>query len=131
MAQDNVELIKGGFDALKENGVEGLLPLIAQDFEVTTPAALASEPDTYRGPEGIRRYFDSFYEVMEDIYFEGHEFIAVGGKVVVDFTLHARGRTTGIEAGQRAFQVWTARGDKATRLEVFVTREEAMAAAAA
>lgn len=61
MAQDNIELIKRGFEALKENGVEGLLLFIAEDFEVTTPAALASEPDTYRGHEGIRRYFDSFY----------------------------------------------------------------------
>lgn len=68
---------------------------------------------------------------MEDIYFEGHEFIAVGEQVVVDFTLHARGRTTGIEVEQRAFQLWTARGEEVTRLEVFVTREEAMSAAAA
>ena len=46
--------------------------MIHPEFEVTTPQSLASEPDTYRGHEGIRRYFDSFYEAMENVYFEGH-----------------------------------------------------------
>ena len=43
--------------------IEGSSPLIHSDFEATTPPSLASEPDTYRGPDGIRRWFDSFDEV--------------------------------------------------------------------
>jgi hypothetical protein len=60
-----------------------------------------------------------------------HEFTAIGDKVLVDFTLHARGRTTGIAAEQRAFQVWTLRGEKALRLEVCVERDQVIAAARA
>ena len=37
---------------------------------MTTPPGLAAEPDTYRGEEGIRRYWESFYEVMEEIHVE-------------------------------------------------------------
>ena len=40
---------------------------------MTTPANLAAEPDTYRGHEGIRRYFDSFYDVMDEVRFRLNE----------------------------------------------------------
>jgi len=64
---ENLETVQRGFDAFNENGVEGILPLIHPDFEATTPPSLASEPDTYRGHDGVRRWFDSFYEVMDGI----------------------------------------------------------------
>ena len=88
------------------------------------------EPDTYRGEAGLRRYFESFEDAMEDIRFltEG-EFLDAGDKVVVPFRLAARGRETGIEVEQPAFQVWTLREKKALRLEVFGSREKALEAA--
>jgi ketosteroid isomerase-like protein len=129
VAQDNVELVRQGFETLSEGGVEALLPFIHPEFEVTTPPGLAAEPDTYRGPEGIRRYFDSFYEAMDDVRFEAEDFIAVGDRVVVPLTLRARGRTTGIVTEQRVAQVWELRGEQAIRVQVFPTVEEAMSAA--
>jgi ketosteroid isomerase-like protein len=88
------------------------------------------EPDTYRGAEGVRRYFESFEDAMEDIRFvtEG-EFIDAGDKVVVPFRLAARGKETGIEVEQPAVQVWTLKDGKAVRVEVFASREQAFEAA--
>ena len=48
-------------------------------------------------------------------------------RVVVDFTLHATGRSSGIEVEQKAFQVWTLVEDKAIGLELFTDREQAEA----
>jgi ketosteroid isomerase-like protein len=127
---DNVELVREGFEALESGGVDELLPFIHPEFEVTTPPALTIEPDTYRGHDGIRRYFDSFYDVMDEIHFLPDEFIAVGERVVVPIRLVARGKETGIEAEQRVFQVWSLRDEKAIRVEVFAAREEALEAAA-
>lgn len=131
MSEENLELVRQGFERFEEQGVEGLLPFIHPDFEVTTPAALTAEPDTYRGPDGIRRYFDSFYEAMDKVTFEPLELIEVGDAVVVPMTLRARGRTTGIETEQRVVQIWELEGGKAIRVRVFATLEEAMAAARA
>ena len=83
MPQSNVDLVRQGFEALNEGGVEALVPLVHPEFEVTTPPGLAAEPDTYRGPEGVRRYFESFYEAMDRVVFEPERFIAVGDRVVV------------------------------------------------
>jgi uncharacterized protein len=126
---DNTELVRAGFEALSEGGVEALLPFIHPEFEVTTPANLASEPDTYRGHEGLRRYFDSFYEAMDEVGFEPQELREVGGRVIVPVTLTARGRTTGIEASQDFVMVWSLRDGQAIRLETYATVDEALAAA--
>jgi ketosteroid isomerase-like protein len=129
MTETNADLVRQGFEALREGDVGALLPLIHPDFEVTTPPGLAAEPDTYRGADGIRRYFDSFYEAMDRVSFEPDEFIAVGERVVAQVTLRARGRTTGIETEQRVALVWELRDEKVFRIEVYATLEEALAAA--
>jgi len=129
VSRDNVELMREGLEAFERDGVEALLDYIHPEFEVTTPPSLSVEPDTYRGHDGVRRYFDSFYEVMDEVRFVPEEFIEVGDRVVIPLQVVARGRETGIEATQRVFQVWSARDGKAIRVEVFPTREEAIAAA--
>jgi ketosteroid isomerase-like protein len=130
MSQENVEVVKRGFKAFAREGWPALLPFLHPEFEAITSPEVAMEPDTYRGAEGVRRYFESFEEAMEDIRFlpEG-EFLDAGDKVVVPFRLAARGKETGIEVEQPAFQVWTVRDGKALRLEVFGARERALAAA--
>jgi ketosteroid isomerase-like protein len=131
MTRDNLEIMRAAFEALDEGGIEAMLQYIHPEFEVTTPPGLAAEPDTYRGHDGIRRWFDEFYEAMDQVRLEPHDFIAVGDRVVVPFTLRARGRTTGLVAEQEAVQVWTMRDGRAVRADVFATLDEAMAAARA
>jgi ketosteroid isomerase-like protein len=128
VSESNVEVIRQGFADLAADGYEAMLPLIAPDFELTTPAGLAAEPDTYRGPEGMTRYFESFYEAMDEIRFEPREFREIGDWVVVPFLLTARGRSTGLTAEQEAVMAWKLRDGRAVRLEVFAELEEALAA---
>ena len=63
-------IVREAFDALSEGGVDAMLPFVHEDFEMVTPPDLASEPDTYRGPAGVKRWFDSFYEAMEEVRIE-------------------------------------------------------------
>lgn len=130
MSDDNVEIIRRGFETMQRDGWQTLFSLIDPEFELTTPPDLAMEPDTYRGEAGLRRYFESFEDAMEDIQIvpEG-EFLGAGEKVFVPFRLSARGRETGIEATQRAFQVWTMRAGRGLRVEIFASREQALEAA--
>lgn len=130
MSERNLEIVRDAFEAMEREGWQALLELIDPEFELTTPADLAMEPDTYRGREGLRRYFESFEDAMDDIRVvpEG-ELVDAGDKVFIPFRLSARGKETGIEATQHAFQVWTMRAGKGLRAEVFASREDALAAA--
>jgi ketosteroid isomerase-like protein len=128
MASSNLEIIERGFEAFNEGGVEGILPYVHPDFEATTPPELASEPDTYRGHDGIRRWFDSFEEVMDEIRWDARGFREVDGRVLVEFTLRARGKTTGLDFGQDAVMVWELRNGRAIRVSLYPTLDEALAA---
>jgi len=89
MSEENLEIVRRSYEALAEEGLEALLAFVDAEFEVTTPPSLASEPDTYRGHEGVRRWFDGFSDGLEDVYFEGREFTAAGNQVLVETVLHA------------------------------------------
>ena len=119
----NREIVERGFEAFNERGVEGILPYIHPDFETTTPPDLASEPDTYRGHEGVHRWFSSFDEVMDEIRWDARSFREVGDRVVVEFTLRARGKTTGLDFGQDAVMVWELREGLGIRIYIYSTLE--------
>jgi uncharacterized protein len=129
MSKENLHAVRRGFEALDRGGVEAFLEFIDPQFETTTPSELTVEPATYRGHDGLRRYFESFYEIMDEVRFEPDEFIDAGDRVVVPARLVARGRDTGIEAVQQLAFVWTLRDGKGLRLETYATRAEALAAA--
>jgi ketosteroid isomerase-like protein len=126
MSEENVEIARRAYTALAEEGVEALLVFADPEFEVTTPPSLASEPDTYRGHDGVRRWFGAFSDGLEGVYFEGREFMAAGDQVLVDTVLHARGRTTGIDVEQHAFLLWTLREGLAVRVLIFTERGPAL-----
>ena len=121
-----MELVRRGFEGLETGDWEPLVSLVHPGFEMTTPASLASEPDTYRGPDGVRRYFDSFYEAMDEVSFHAGRIEALGGgRVLTPATLRARGRTTGLEFEQEVVLIWEIRDGLAHRLLVFASEEEA------
>ena len=131
MTREDVAALKAAFSAMAEGGFEALLPFIHPEFEVTIPPELSLEPDTYRGPAGMRRYFESFYEVVDEVRFEPEDFIDVGRRVVVPMKVIVRGRGSGAEGAQSFVQVWELRDGLAYRIEVFTSLAEAMAAARA
>jgi ketosteroid isomerase-like protein len=129
--ESNLEIIKRGYEALTRGGFESWIGYFDPEFEMTTPPALASEPGTYRGHDGIRRWFEEFYEAMDEVRLEPQDFQQVGELVVVPFEIVARGRATGLEARQYAVQVWHLRDGKAIHLDVYGDLNEALAAARA
>lgn len=120
-----MQLIREASDALEGGGVDAILGHVHPDFEMTTPPELASEPDTYRGEAGMRRYFDSFYEAMEEVHFIPEDFIDSGERVIVPTRLVAKGRSTGIEVEQRVVLIWSFRDGLIVGVEPVATLEEA------
>ena len=129
MPSRNEQLLLDSLADFNERGPDAFMELITDDFEFTTPPALAAEPDTYVGAEGMRRYWDSFYEVMEKIELIADRYDEIGGHVVAELIVRATGRTTGITADQHVFTVWILDGGKASGLKIFATWDEAASAA--
>ena len=127
---DGIEVIAETFRLLDSDTYEQALVLIHERFVMETPGDLASEPDVYRGPEGVRRWWESFLEVMESVRVVVEEVHPIDhDAALVEFAIHARGRTTGIETEQRAVGLATASEGKLVSLEFFNDLQQARAAA--
>ena len=118
MATQNEKLARRGFDALAEGGAEAMLEFIHPDFEMETLPGIAAEPQVYSGHDGLRHWFDSFYEVMDEVEVKPSEVEDLGDdRVRLAMTLRARGQTSGIEVKQEAQAIATVRDGLMYRLE--------------
>ena len=86
------------------------------------------EAGTYLGPEGVAEYMRLFLEPWTRITIEAQEIIEVGDSAVVPVHQRAQGTQSGAATEFAYFHVWTFRGEKAIRLEVFRERGEALEA---
>ncbi len=133
VSRKKIEVLQRIMDAFNSGDIERILHFMHPDFEAEVPAELSPEPDVYRGHEGVRRYFDSFWP-MEDVRFEVAGFWDAGESggdesVVADVRLTARGGRTAIPVEQRIAQVWTLRDARALRVRTYPTLDQALAAA--
>ena len=120
------ELVERAFELLQSDTYEQVLPLVHDDFEMVTTREVASEPQTYHGPDGVRRWWAQFLEVMDTVNLDASSFEDLGGgRVIVEFEIRARGQVSGIEATQPAVAVATVAEGKLLRLEFFTDVEQA------
>ena len=130
MSQEDVELLRETLHKLNSEDVEAVIPFIHPDFEFSTPPSISVEPQTYRGHDGMRRYFEQWADAADRVKVVPDEFFDAGDRgVVVSIRLTARGRETGIETELPAAMVWHVRDRQAVALEIFPTLEEAKKAA--
>jgi len=127
VTDENREVLRAGLAAINSGDIDRIVDFVDPQFEVTVPAELSAEPDIYRGREGIRRYFETFQDAMEDIHFAAERSWEAGEHVVVSFRLTARGKQTGIPVEQRAVFVWTLRERQAIAVRAFASLPEALA----
>jgi ketosteroid isomerase-like protein len=130
VSRQDLEVVRSMLDTLNESGVEAAMDQIHPDFEGVTPPELSPEPDTYRGHEGIRRYFAGFEGVMDEVRWEADELMeAPNERVVAGIRLLTRSVATELELELPVWQVCTVRDGKVLRIEGFAKREDALRAA--
>jgi hypothetical protein len=125
--QEDVERLRGAYEAFNEGGVEAILERLAPEIQVRDRA---SSPDrqTRYGKEGIKQLFDSYMEAFDALRLEPEEFIEAGDQIVVSLHQRIRGKGSGAEVEGRIVHVWTMRGGAALQLRIFGDKEQALAA---
>src|SRR5436305_10864147 len=128
MSEENVQIVRTTMEFFNLEGLDAIIDRFDPSFETTTPPSLSVEPDTYRGPEGVRRWFDAWAGTIDALRFEVDETIDAGNRVIAVCRMIARSRSTGLELEQGLTMVWTIRDGRAVRLDPYATREEALRA---
>jgi ketosteroid isomerase-like protein len=129
MTLSNVETVRDALRVLAEDGVEPMIPMIHPEFEMTTPIGLAAEPQTYRGRDGVRRWFSSFDEVMDDVRVEA-DFVEelADGRMLAETTVRATGPRSGIVTEQHTAMLLTVADGMVRRIEFYPDTAAARAA---
>ena len=70
MTERPAHLLRRFFELYESGGIDAVLPLVAPDAVLVVPPSLSAEPDVYEGREGVRRYFEGFEGVIDDVRFE-------------------------------------------------------------
>ena len=131
MSRENVEVVRRMYDAVVRGDTEAVIGSYDPEVEWDT-TRLASEgitgSGTYRGHEGVRRFFREWNEAWEDSRFDLEELIEADQQVVSVVTRRGRGRASGVEVEAPGAVVWTIRSGKIVRVVLFATRAEALEA---
>ena len=129
MSKQAVELVRRAMEAWNREDLDALIPLSDPEVEFVSIFA-GMEGRTYRGYDGLRRYFDD----MRDTWSEFHREIegvtdAGGGQVVVSFRLLGIARASGVPVDERVTTVFRLRDGRLHRMVVYRDRDEALEAA--
>lgn len=128
MSQADIETLRFGYEAVSRGDWDAPTRFAHPEFELQTADRVVN-PGTYRGTGEVRRFFEDLFEPFEEVVVEPEEFFERGDQIAV-FVL-TRLRPTGSSAvvENRIGHLWTMREGKATRLQVFPRREDALEAA--
>jgi len=128
VSEANIEIARRAYAAFALSGIEGILPYLDPEIEWRMWERFSREPRVFHGHDGVRRALGIFEENYDDFKAEPKEFIDAGDRVVVPVRLSGNVKGTGKLAEFNIVQVWTANGTRAGRLDVYSSREEALAA---
>ncbi|MGH2980582.1 MAG: nuclear transport factor 2 family protein [Solirubrobacterales bacterium] len=123
MTDANVELVLEGLEAFLTGEFERALEHAHGDL-VTHRAA--PDPQTYRGHRGLLQAYADWTADFSDFEMSTEEVIGIGEKVMVEAHQRARGQSSGVPVEGRFWFVYTVRGSKVARLDIFITRGQAL-----
>jgi ketosteroid isomerase-like protein len=87
------------------------------------------EPTPQYGLEAVREYMRQTRPTFDDVGFEATRFRAANGTVVVDVRRFGIGKQSGVPLEDKIFHVYTFRGGRIIRIDVFDREEQALEAA--
>ena len=126
MSEESVEIVRRGYNAFNRGDIDGVVGLLAPDFEYVASGLVPGVGGVYRGAEGLRAFAEAFWAEFDDPRIEVHELIDAGDQVVASTTLRGHGKQSRAETGWGVYQVWEVRDGTAVRGQGFPSRAEAL-----
>jgi ketosteroid isomerase-like protein len=129
VSEANIEIIRRGWQAYEQGGIEAILPFYSQDC-VIVDAPEIPDAVTRRGWEGLTAVFGNFTGMWNQLSLKPEEFIEVGEDVVVAvYAMEGSGRDSGTPVHTSMAIVYDIDSGVIVRHRNFVSREAALEAA--
>jgi uncharacterized protein len=125
----NRELLLNAFEALNRGDDDALVALWHEDAELYPFPGVPDAPDVYHGRDGLRAWVANLRQIFEDVRFEPRDVTLRGDVGVIEVAASGKGSGSGVPLEWTAYLVARVRDGKVARIEAFVDRDEAFAAA--
>jgi ketosteroid isomerase-like protein len=108
------------YAAVNARDRDAIRALTASDIVVGTTV------EAFRGPESLLEWLDDGDDAFDDFTIDLLDVEELDGRVVVTMRQRGRGKASGAEVDDRITHVWTIRDGRATRLQSFADRGDAI-----
>ena len=126
--QQNIEIVKRGYEAFGRGDINGLLALCAENIEwVSSGPSEMPTAGIRRGHEQVAQFFTALNEVFEFERFEPKQFIAQGDQVVVLGDDTAKVKATGKVLTEEWAHAFTIRDGKIAAFREYIDTAEVVA----
>ena len=129
MAQDGLDLIRGGVAALNRRDIDGMLATLHPDV-LLEPLRAVHDGTVYKGHQGLR---DWLTDMEEDWEYQRVEVVELHApqpdRIVLEAVLHVRYRVSGVEVAAPGAWLCRLRDGAITRITFFGDVEGALEAA--
>lgn len=117
--------VRGFAEAITSSDLDAALEVCHPEVEFLS--VLAVDGKAYLGHAGIQQYFEDVTSAWDEWTVEVHRTADLpDGRVVIEMTMHARGRESGLPIAVFAAHVWTLKDGKLLRNQPFREPEQAL-----
>jgi ketosteroid isomerase-like protein len=136
MSRENVELVEHvyaliplGIQTAAEQVDRLFRDYLDERFELQLPPDYPEGEPLFQGRTGMTKFISMLRDTWVDWRFEPEQFLDGGEQVVVSGRIVAEGGASGVPIELETLHVWTVRNGRATGMQVFRNRSEALEAA--
>jgi ketosteroid isomerase-like protein len=130
MSKENVQIVRGGFDAYSRGDMDALLEAFDPDVVITQPPDLPGVSPQQRGHSGVLEALAIWPHEWDDFRTEEVRVVAdPGDQVVIKVQTRGRGKQSGAEVVMEFTQVFTLARRRVIAWQIFMREDQALEAA--
>jgi ketosteroid isomerase-like protein len=131
----DIETFRRGYEAInrayRSGDMDEVRSLLEEHWDpdvVLQPAGVLpdSEQRPHRGYDAFLSFLTNQMEAFSEMWIQPEEFIELGDRVVVPYRMGGQARHTGIDVEFAFAHVFTIRGEKVVRLDVYKSKAAAL-----
>jgi ketosteroid isomerase-like protein len=129
MSQENFDVVRRFEESWASQDLDAALGCVHDEIEFDWSGSIGPFVGTYRGHDGVTRFWHDMLEAWERFSPEAEEVIDCGpDRLITLDVVRARGKGSGIDMQSRGAMLWTLRDGKILRAKMFQTKDEALEA---
>jgi ketosteroid isomerase-like protein len=121
----NVDAVREATDAFLSGNLKRARELTDPGIVCVRPPPFP-DPQTYHGFDGVVAMWGDWTGEFEDFEMESLGFEDLGDRVLAEVVQRGRGKASGVTVVGRFWFLYALAGGKVTRLEAYLTREQAL-----